>query len=573
MGVGQAFWGTALDSRWVLSLLHVLVLALMLVVVVAWGRGGSRRRLVVSGLLSVSVTIVAYVRMVHPGDIPIAWITILSHGLEGKSIMHLYGRGLNVGMDFDFVLGAVAGGAPTVRDAVWLNLLLAGIDALIFFHIALYVTGPLWAVVWTLVFALNPAMFLASFSELPTHLLALYFLLGVLGWAAAVDEQPRPAVLRAAAYLACAVLTLLVALVRLEVALIGVVALALQAGYALCGARRWSAATRRLLDACERPLAFLSDHPGVVAALGVLGIVLSWTGLPWLLGRGETSGLYPFNPSFLSLFGYLPLLALPIGTSIAVLFGFVAAIERFRWFGGLALSLFILVRMYFAVWLEYFEMGRYLSYVLPAIFLVGLFGRDELDRLASGWSPGWRRAVHVGYLLAWFTLPLPGVVEYYARPEYVRGGGFAQLLLDRDVQREARYLVGLVEQHPECVYVARVVEDRFSVIDNATHGGGDPKIGPEYAYVVFGASVPEPIWVGEHESSLADVVSRVAPDRACVRLYYGGDCNLTFTDRCAAFVAGRRRIDEQRFWARPYNNPLQLGYGAPEIVLATYAWP
>src|SRR5262245_42777754 len=313
MGLDQPVAGVAVDWHSILPALHVLACALLLAVLAACGKERSRRRLLASGLLSVSLTSLAYVVMVRPADIPIAWITILSHGLEGKSIMHLYGRGLNVGIDFDFVLAAVAGGAgPTVRDAVWLNLLLACVDALVFFHIALCVTRPVWAVVWTLVFALNPAMFLASFSELPTHLLALYFLVGVIAWSVAVDEQPRSPVFRAAAYLLCAVLTLLVALVRLEVALIGIVALALQGGHALLGARRWSAAVQWLLDSCERPLAFLGDHPGIVVALSALGIVLSFSGIPALLGRGEVSGLYPFNPSFLSLFAYLPMLTLPI---------------------------------------------------------------------------------------------------------------------------------------------------------------------------------------------------------------------------------------------------------------------
>ena len=73
--------------------------------------------------------------------------------------------------------------------------------------------------------------------------------------------------------------------------------------------------------------------------------------------------------------------------------------------------------------------------------------------------------------------------------------------------------------------------------------------------------------------ALSEVISKYAANAACVRLYFGGDCNLTFTDRCAAFIEGRRRVDEERFWSRPYNNFMQNGYGAPEIVLATYAWP
>ncbi len=43
-------------------------------------------------------------------------------------------------------------------------------------------------------------------------------------------------------------------------------------------------------------------------------------------------------------------------------------------------------------------------------------------------------------------------------------------------------------------------------------------------------------------------------------------------ERPSSFVAGHRLLDEYCFWSRPYTDPLQSGYGTPEIVLATYAW-
>jgi len=85
--------------------------------------------------------------------------------------------------------------------------------------------------------------------------------------------------------------------------------------------------------------------------------------------------------------------------------------------------------------------------------------------------------------------------------------------------------------------------------------------------------VPSPILVRESEGSLDEVIARYAKDASCVRLYYGGDCNITYTDHCRQFVEGRPLIDEKRFWSRPYGNTADYGYGEPEIVLATYAWP
>ena len=548
-----------------LAALHLVALALFIGVALAWGRHRERRRLVASGFIAVMAVTLIYLVMVRPTSIPIDWITTLHHGLERQSIFHLYARGAHVDVNFDSVLSAVAAGpVPNLRDVVWMNLLLALVNAAIFFHIALYVTGPIWAFPWTLVFALNPAMFLASFSELPTHLLAVYFLAAVIAWATLNDPLRQPRVIRAAAFALCVVLTLFAFLTRFEVALIGIIALTLHAGYAVIGAGAWTAAEQRLRHACEWALVFFEQHRAALAVLFVAGCVVSNTGVPKLVGRGTVAGLNPFNPSIFSLLAYLPLLALPIGVSVAIVFGSIPAIVHFRRFGGLALSLFILVRVYFATWYEYFEMGRYLSYILPAIFLLGLFGKAQLDEIARRrWSPNWGRAARIGYLATWFTLPLPGVLEYYLRPDFDIGGGFSQLLLDRNNQREVRHLLTLTENNPQCAFVGRVVQERQ----------GDLKVGTQYAYVVFGAPVASPIVVPEDEGTLDDVITRYASRASCVRLYYGGDCNLTFTDRCEQFIVGRRFIDEERFWSRPYNNPFESGYGAPEIVLATYAWP
>lgn len=555
---GWAFWLSPL------SLANAAALLLLVVVALAWARHDGRWRLLAATLAVVAAIVAVYVAAVRPADLPLDWITILHHGLERKAIMHLYARGVHAGANLAFVTAAAAGGAaPGLRDIVWLNLLLAMVNAALFLHLALRLTTPIWAVVWTLVYALNPAMFLAAFSELPTHVLALYFLCGVLAWATLTDARPQPRLVRAAAWALIAALSLLAGLTRPEVSFLGVTALAVHATDHWLGPERWAALRARLAAACERPLAVLAAHPAAVVALCLASWWFAKGGLPWgLLGRSEVSALYPFNPSFASLYVYLPMLLLPLGVSVAVLLGWVHGLRHFRRCGGLALSVFVLVRLYFAAQYEYFEMGRYFSYVMPAVLLLGLFGKAELEALVAQWCPTWRRLAGVGYLMAWFTLPLPGIPEFYQRPEYSRAGGFAQVLLDRNTQREQRYLLGLTERHPECVFVARTVDD-----------SDEPMIDTRYRYVVFGKPVPGPIFIPEAQASLAEVIARHAPGAACVRLYAGGDCNLTFTDRCAQFVAGRRLLEEERFWSRPYNNTLQSGYGAPEIVLQVYAWP
>jgi len=418
-------------------------------------------------------------------------------------------------------------------------------------------------VVWTAVLALNPVLFLAAFSELPTHLLGLYFLAGVLAWAVLSEPLAHGRAVRAAALALCALVTLLTGLTRPEVALIGVVALAVHAAAALLPAAWWSRLTPVLAERGRSLLAFLARHPAAVAGLCLVSLFLTQSGLPWGLGgRSEWAAIYPFNPALYSLFFYLPMLLLPVGVSFAILFGFVYAARHFRLFAGLALSLFLLVRMYFAAQNQFYEAGRYLSYVLPAVFLLGLFGKRQFDALAIRLRPTWYRVAVVLYIMAWFTRALPGTPDLFLRPEYHRDAGFAQVLLDLNVQREVRHLLATVEQSPECVFVGRVIESH-----------AHPDAPPAYAYAVFGAPVPAPIFVSEQDATLDQVVARYAPDAACVRLYFGGDCNLRKGDGCSAFTAGRRLIHEDRYWSRVYNNPPDFSYAAPEVVLATYAYP
>ena len=560
--------GHAEALRPLLVALHLIAAALLVPLIFAWAHD-RRRRLFIASLLGTLLAVtLTYVNAVQPPDIPIDWITVLHESMGRKTIMHLYTRGVQAGANFEFIASSIAPGhTPNLHDIVWMNLLLALVNAVIFWHIALRIVSPIWAVVWTAVFALNPATFLASFSELPTHVIALYFFAGLLAWDLLQDSS-RTLGVRIMAAVCCTALTILVGLTRFEVALIGVTALALQAVYESLGWHRWSAAHEWLTRPCQRALIFLSDHPAVVVVLCALSVPFSLAGLnilpAGLTGREPTSAFYPFNPSIFALFVYLPMLGLPIGASVAVLFGWIHAIRHFRRFAGVGLSLFILVRAYFAAEDQYFEMGRYMSYILPAILLLALFGKQELDDIAAQrCTPAWRRAGHIAYLMAWFTLPLPGLYEFYVRPGFDPHGGFAQLLLDRNTQREVRYLMALTENNPQCVFVGRVVQDDH----------GDPKVATQYSYVVFGAPVSQPVMVSEDAIPLSRLIPQHASNGSCVRLYFGGDCNLGFTDRCAAFIAGRRLVDQQRFWSRPYNNYLQTGFGAPEIVLATYAWP
>src|SRR5437879_6502865 len=182
MNVGMPSGDVDALGPW-LGVLHLVAAGLLVPLVLAWARNRRRRVLIGSALGTVLAAAVIYVKALQPRDIPIDWITVLHESMERKTIMHLYTRGVHAGTNFAFIVSKIArGGVPTLHDVVWLNLLLAVVNAVIFFHIALRIVSPVWALVWTAVMALNPATFLASFSELPTNLLTLYFFCALLAW-------------------------------------------------------------------------------------------------------------------------------------------------------------------------------------------------------------------------------------------------------------------------------------------------------------------------------------------------------------------------------------------------------
>ena len=552
-------WGPTWSA---LAGLNLVALLLLIVCLAAWARHPGRGRLVRGGGLTMLAIAVVYLLAVQPSDIPIDWVTLVHEGLGYKNIRHLYGLAVHAGANFAVLTNAIAAGAhPTLFEVVWLNLLLAMLNAVFFFCVARAATGTLWAVVWTAAYALNPATFTAAFSELPTNLLAFYFLAGVVGWAVLVDPQAQPRAARAAGFVLCALLTLFSALTREEVGFVGIVALGAYALHAMIGAARWQAALGRLATAGEQAIAYLAARPGLVVAACAVGLVISQTGLPWF-GRALAAGLYPFNPSFLNFFIFLTLLLLPAGIAIGIAAGFVVATRDFRLFGGLALSLFLLIRAYLAAQDQYYETGRYLSYIFPALFLLGAIGSQRLVAWLRPNPALWARALLVLFLMSWFTRALPGTPDLWLQPEYHWNRGFSEVLLDLNTQKEIRHLLRVTEENPECVFVARVVETFV-----------DPKVNPVYDYAVFGKPMAQPIFVPVKDATLEQVIERYAGDAACVQLYFGGDCNLNFADDCAEFIAGRRLLTEERYWSRVYNNPHDYGYPQPVMRLATYAWP
>jgi hypothetical protein len=545
--------------------LNAAAVLLLVAVVAAWSRHPGRRAIGCGGLVVAAVVALVYFGSVGSADIPTDWLTVLHYGSQEKNIRHLYGQGVHTGLNFPTLVRFFAGETRLdLSDVVRMNLGLALVNVVAFFAIAAWIQGFLWAIPWTLAFAINPIMFLASFSELPAIALHLYFLAGVVAWATLNDTETRPAWVNGAALVLLAVLTVLVAHTRLEMVATGAIALGLWTVHALAGDQIWTAwvtGARRIVQA---PLAFLSRHSTAVGLLCVIGWAVSLeSGCGRYNLRAFLTGVYPFNSDILLAFVLLVVIGLPFAVAAAAGAGTAYALFHFRRFGGIGVSLIVIAHAYLAAPQGFYETVRYTTNFVGIMVFVGLFGRAAFEELSHrrAWPESWRQLAIVLYVMAWFTLPRLGTLDPYLRPAYDGSGRFAQILPDRNTQREVRFLVEQVESNPQCVFVARALQ-------GLTHRVGEPV----WQYILFGKPIDDPIFARDGDPDLEAIIAQHAGGAPCVRLYYGDDCNLTITDRCRDFVAGRRVVDEERFWSQPYNDPRVWGFGAPEIVLATYHW-
>lgn len=534
-------------------------------VAIGWARHPGRRLYAATTFAALGLAGFAYLSLVTAQDIPVSWLTVMHYGSEKLNIAHLYGRGVHAGDNFTAVTEWVSGNDPLrLRHVVHLNLGLAVLNAVAFFALAVRLQSIGWAIPWTLAFSFNPSLFYAAFSELPAHLTHAYLFTSVLAWAALTDGQPQPRWFRGLALLLLSLLTALVAATRIEASIPGVVALATWAIPSCLGEARWIDLRTRTWNGIARPLAFLSAHPLLVAVLCFIGLLLLLEGPGSDRTRWAIAALYPFNPEFFLAAVFPTVLALPVGVSVAMIAGAAFALLRFRQTGGLAFSLWLLANLY-SIAIGLYASLRYMSNALGLFLLLGLLGRAGFEEVArrQAWPQRWRQIALVLYVMAWCTLPPLSALEPYLRPQYDPNAGIVeQLLLDRNTQREVRFLTAQIEAHPDCIFIARALKDHAGAIRDVV-----------WTYIAFGKSVDRPITIAADKLTLEEMIARYAPAGACVRLYHGDDCNLTYTGGCKDFVGDRQPLSEWRFWSQPFNDPRERGFAAPEVLLATYAWP
>jgi hypothetical protein len=525
---------------------HGVGLLLLVLVVVAWLRLHRERRASVAlGLAAIAAFTWLALGRVDAAAIPTRWITALQEGTTETNVGQLYGRGVHAGDGLRVIVAALSpGGAYGIRSAVRVNLWLAGVNAIAFF-VAARLTLRRWitAALMTALFAANVVSLHAALSEVPAELVTAYFLAGALAAAVLDRHALAPAWARGAALALLALLTLFalsVAVARL---------------------RLGDEAAARL---APRALAWLSGlgRSGRLALAAAL--VASWLAAAFVLpGRASwaVQGLHPLNPTILTMPAVM-LYFVPLGVAALSVLGVAHALRAPHRFFLAPLSLVVLYRIYYAAQSGFFELFRYLTLVMPIALFLALFGFRELEAIAArrAWGPRWRGAAAFGVAILCALFPLPGAVQLFV-PGVPRLSP-ATLVLDRNQQREVRYLLELEGRFPDCALVTKVAR---------RPNDPDRPLAPhEYDLVAFGRPLSGMIPLPHGDRGLAAAAATLPTPVSCALFYRGLDCNLTHGDRCADELRDLPVVDERTFGSAPYNTVSERGEPGPIVTLGVY---
>ncbi|MGM0578484.1 MAG: hypothetical protein ACQEXJ_22360 [Myxococcota bacterium] len=522
----------ALEVRHLVLGLDALALLLFLGVGRAWAREDRawRGRLALGAAVGAALVTTLAV-LLRPADLPISWITIL-HEAE-HNVEHLYVLGEHRGMHHRLLLDLVRTEAgASLRTAVWLHLVQWAAAGALFFLVAWRVLRRAsHGLALALVFLLNPISLQAALSMTPSALLGLLFVLALPPMALLARREAFGPLARTAALLLVATLTVLATLARKEAAILFGPALLLASIQATAGR-----GPLQLLH--ERVVAWFRGALGpggrrrriqiglVLAALFVLSMVVDPSNeYEWIWDAVD-----PLNPSALVL-PFVVLQAVPATITLLAIVGFVAGLRRWAAVGLLPITTLVLFRLYHsAAHGSEYEILRYVTMVMPAVMVMVLLGWRAtaafFDRLQ-----GRRTRIRVGVALAaglLVGLPMPD----RGGPHPAPFDSADRLLLSRNRQVAARFLLHAVEEHPGCVFFT------------PTRDG---------EWVAFGVPVPAPVTV---DSPTMKELDGVVDAESCALLYEGLDCNLERSNAdCGLIEAEGVPLDVRTFPSRPYLDP------------------
>ena len=514
------------------------------------------RKGIIWGTLGVVVLSIGCQLASLPDRLPNGVITILREQQLENHLSQLYGLGDHAGWNFSTLKNLLGDPSrPRLKAIVGFNLWLTGCTFVALTVIIRSWVGKRWlAVLVVMGFWASPATRNAAFSELPSALLWMYVIAGVVFWVRLRStDSGRIRWMSSLGLVAACVLTMGT---RLEVGVAGLAALLAHAMVI------WS--SRGHFDVYRRRLGLLMRQPRSVtyAVVAVLGITFAVSQLHWLdLGHMHwlINGLNLFSPATLTFPTFVGSI-LSFGVLLLLLCGFYELLRQPLRAALLPLAVIVLYRIHYTAGSHDFtRMFRYSTMYTPLLAILAAGGARAWLRWTN---PGGalfdrRILVNVGLALAFFAFPISDLSKFsYGDPSAGDRPWWNYVLVSRDVQLEMRFLLDTLDDAPECVFVARTIEA------GTFKGRGEPR----WQYSLYGAGVPYRAEPAEGRS-----INELAPESACLRYYYGSDCNRVGLDGCEQDIEGLSAVVELSVFAKQYNHPLQFGALYKPLNLGVYS--
>lgn len=388
---------------------------------------------------------------------PAAWLTLLQEGFTGDTLRWLAAGGLHTGpLLMGFWHNLVPGGVMELRDVAAVNRWAMGLHTLVLGHLVFRI-APDRVLATTLMVACiaSPLYLNTATSSQPGPITGLYLMLTAIPVLGAWGLRPwaRMGLL--------ALLTLLVSMVRVEVAGFGLTALSLLLLQHLAPA--WLA---RVSTRAEAVRARVTARPlraalGLTAFLFLAPYVARFPPL-WIRPFGEKAwliyALHPLNIAWATL-PLLLLAGVSLGLTALVVRGHLRALAHPMATGGAAIASLIIYQAYWAAahgltfhpvgQLGVIELYRYAGMLLPVWVVMAAWALPPApSRLTRGL-----------WVVALLLPAIPEAVQIL--PQHVRDQDtrVAPLprwgLLDTDVTRQAQALLTVLDHHPDCTLVTR----------------------------------------------------------------------------------------------------------------------
>lgn len=497
--------------------------------------------------------------------------TLLQEGPTEQQLKLAVGQGTHTGPSYRAIwLEAVLRGPLDAREVITLNVWMAGIGALVFHRVASATAGQVIGTIFSLLLCLNSNYANSSVSDQPAPVIALLLLLGTIPLGAMGPRAGRRE--RWVAGVALAALTADVAMVRMEAA-----------GFGLLALVAWA-----VILVHPDPFGWEDRHAARLGALGArmlrepwwpaLALVLAWPLAAWLFQvvhfpTGETGrigwlarAMPPYNLASLTL-PLMLLTFLPLGATALATAGLGWSLARPLRSGGAAVGLLVLyatyhsaahghvpdVRMHVAP----FELYRYTMLLAPVALLLA--------------APAWAAlaphpTVRRGLLLACLVPPLPEAMHLMPGSEtstWTTGVGLPRFgLIAQDPQIQARMLFAWRERAPACGMITRAMPYGSIREDRAD------------AYAWLGPRTGGRVTEGERSfprgTPMDQVLEDLLPGADCVLFIRSIDCNTVDGEDCSRWTQGLEPLELHELPHRPFIHTEHGPVFGDRVVLGIY---